>query len=212
MLRNGLALADAATHSHLSAAESMSQESKSPRESAAGAELSHVDPDGAARMVDVGDKKPTSRRARARCVVRMLSATRDLIASDSHPKGSVLGVARIAGIQAAKRTADLIPLCHPLPLDHVQIEFSWLADEGEGNQDARLQIEAETSVVARTGVEMEAFTAATVAALTVYDMVKAVDRGASIEHAHVVEKSGGRSGIWRRDAGSRTDRVDGKSR
>jgi len=146
--------------------------------------LSHLDETGAARMVDVGDKEPTARRAVARAVVRMSPQTAAAVAAGNAPKGDVLGTARIAGIQAAKRTAELIPLCHPLPLDHVDVT-------AEVGQD-HVTVEASASVTARTGVEMEAMTAAAVAALTIYDMVKGLERGVTIDRVELVTKTGGR--------------------
>ena len=140
-------------------------------------------------MVDVGGKPTSERRAVARATVRMSPSTAELVASGRGPKGEVLTVARIAGIQAAKRTAELIPLCHPLPLTHVDVSISV---EGPG-----VTIDAEARTVARTGVEMEAMTAASVAALTVYDMVKGVERGVTVEEVTLVEKTGGRED-WRR--------------
>ncbi len=149
--------------------------------------LTHFDASGAAAMVDVGGKPETQRSATARARVVMLPATLALIRAGSAAKGDVLGVARLAGIMAAKRTADLIPLCHPLPISAVTVD---LRPEGEDTVD----IEATVRTTGRTGVEMEALTAASVAALTVYDMVKAVDRGMRIEGVRVVAKSGGKSG------------------
>ncbi|RMF44793.1 MAG: cyclic pyranopterin monophosphate synthase MoaC [Planctomycetota bacterium] len=154
--------------------------------------LSHVDGSGTARMVDVGDKPVTRRRAVARAVVRMQPATGEEIRSQTIRKGDVLTVARIAGIQAAKRTDALIPLCHSLPLETVDIEFTWL-DPGS------LEIRSTAVTSAKTGVEMEALTAAAVAGLTVYDMAKAMDRAMRIESVELVEKSGGRSGHYVRD-------------
>ena len=159
-------------------------------------DLTHLDEQGRARMVDVGDKPVTARRAVARAVVRMAPATAATVAAGDAPKGDVLGTARIAGIQAAKRTGELIPLCHPLPLDQVDVRAEVDAAAGE------VVLTAEARVSARTGVEMEALTAAAVAALTVYDMVKALERGVEIASVALVEKSGGRSGTWRRDAAS----------
>jgi cyclic pyranopterin phosphate synthase len=150
--------------------------------------LTHLDESGAARMVDVGAKEATARRAVAHAVVRMSPATAAAVAAGDAPKGDVLGTARIAGIQAAKRTAELIPMCHPLPLDHIDVTGSIVGDT--------LTIVATASVTARTGVEMEAMTAAAVAALTVYDMVKGTDRAVRIESVELMEKSGGRSGHW----------------
>ncbi len=144
-------------------------------------------------MVDVGDKAETTRTATATAVVRMAPQTHALIQNRGHAKGDVLEVARLAGIMAAKKTADLIPLCHPLPLTSVKLEFS-------SDDEASLRISATAKVFARTGVEMEALTAVTVAALTVYDMCKAVDRGMTIERVRLEAKSGGQSGDF-----SRTD-------
>jgi cyclic pyranopterin phosphate synthase len=155
--------------------------------------LTHLDEHGAARMVDVGDKPVTARRAVARAVVRMSPATAAAVAAGDAPKGDVLGTARIAGIQAAKRTAELIPLCHPLGLDHVDVEAT--VDTAAGT----VTITAEARVTARTGVEMEAMTAAAIAALTVYDMVKGLERGVEVAEVVLMQKSGGRSGDWRRD-------------
>jgi cyclic pyranopterin phosphate synthase len=155
------------------------------------AELTHFDEHGASRMVDVSAKPETLREARASGRVRMAAATAALIRDRALAKGDVLEVARLAGILAAKRTGDLIPLCHPLPLDAVTLAFAF---EGEDV----LRIEATARVVGRTGVEMEALTAVSVAALTVYDMCKAVDRGMTIEQIRLEEKSGGRSGHFRR--------------
>jgi cyclic pyranopterin phosphate synthase len=153
--------------------------------------LTHFDESGASRMVDVGGKAETARRAVASGRVRMLPETLALIRDKSISKGDVLEVARLAGIMAAKRTAGLIPLCHPLPLTSVKLDFAF------DGTDA-LRISATVEVVARTGVEMEALTAVSVAALTVYDMCKAVDRGMVIESIRLEEKSGGKSGEFRR--------------
>lgn len=155
-------------------------------------ELTHLDEAGRARMVDVGAKDATDRRAVARAVVRLSPATAAAVAAGDAPKGDVLGTARIAGIQAAKRTDELIPLCHGLPLSFVGVEAEVDADAGE----VRLTAEARTH--AQTGVEMEALTAASVAALTVYDMVKGIEKGVEIASVALLEKSGGRSGDWRR--------------
>jgi cyclic pyranopterin monophosphate synthase len=156
-------------------------------------ELTHLDEHGNARMVDVGAKAQTARRAVARAIVRMEPATAARVAAGDAPKGDVLGTARIAGIQAAKRTGELIPLCHPLPLDHVDVDA--VVDAAAGT----VTLTAEARVTARTGVEMEALTAASVAALTVYDMVKGIEKGVEIASVVLLEKSGGRSGDWRRD-------------
>jgi cyclic pyranopterin phosphate synthase len=156
-------------------------------------ELTHLDPSGRARMVDVGAKPATDRRALARAVVRVGPETAARVAAGDAPKGDVLGVARIAGIQAGKRTADLIPLCHPLALSFLGVEGSIDAENG------RIELLAQARTTGPTGVEMEAMTAVSVAALAVYDMVKGIDRGARIEEVVLLEKSGGRSGDWRRD-------------
>ena len=156
-------------------------------------ELSHVSQEGSARMVDVGAKPESERLALARATVRMKPATAEALERGDAPKGDVLGAARLAGIQAAKRTAELIPLAHPLPLAFADVRPSVDVTEGV------VQIEAEARVVGRTGVEMEAMVAAAVAALTIYDMVKGIERGVRIEAVELIEKSGGRSGTWRRD-------------
>jgi cyclic pyranopterin monophosphate synthase len=156
-------------------------------------DLTHLDERGRARMVDVGAKPVTARRAVARALVRMTPQTAALVAAGDAPKGDVVSTARIAGIQAAKRTGELIPLCHPLALDHVDVEAQIDAEAGT------VTLTAEARVSARTGVEMEAMTAASVAALTVYDMVKGIERGVEIASVVLVEKSGGRSAAWRRD-------------
>jgi cyclic pyranopterin monophosphate synthase len=155
-------------------------------------ELTHLDASGRARMVDVGDKPATERRAVARAVVRVSPDTARVVLDGDAPKGDVLGVARIAGIQAAKRTSELIPLCHPLALSFVGVDGEIDAAAGE------IALRAEARTTGPTGVEMEALTAASVAALTVYDMVKGLERGAEIASVALVEKSGGRSGTWRR--------------
>ncbi len=154
---------------------------------------SHFDETGASRMVDVGDKAVARRVARASGVVRMQATTLQMILDGDSRKGDVLEVARLAGIMAAKRTADLIPLCHPLALEAVRIDFSPV------DQDA-LRIEATVEVTAKTGVEMEALTAVSVAALTVYDMCKSVDRGMVLGPVQLEAKSGGASGDFVRDA------------
>ena len=153
-------------------------------------ELTHFDAAGQARMVDVSDKETTVRVARAGCCVEMQPETLALIASGGHAKGDVLSIARIAGIMAAKRTAELIPLCHPLPLSSVELALRCDAEH------SRVEIEATVKVTHRTGVEMEALTAASVAALTVYDMCKAVDRGMVVSDLRLLHKSGGRSGTY----------------
>lgn len=148
--------------------------------------LTHLARDGSARMVDVGDKKVTQRRAIAGAVVRMSPETAALVEAGDAPKGDVIGSARIAGIFAAKRTAEMIPLTHPLPLDFVDVRAEIDAAAGT------VTLEAEARTTARTGVEIEAMTACSVAALTVYDMVKGVERGVVIEKLRLLEKSGGR--------------------
>lgn len=157
--------------------------------------LSHIDARGKAQMVDVSAKKVTRRRAVATAEVQMKATTLARIASGKLPKGDVFSVARLAGIAAAKQTGLLIPLCHPLPLDHVDVQI-------EACPPDRVRIRAEAVVRARTGVEMEALTAAAVAALTIYDMCKAVDRGMVIGPVCLEEKSGGRSGRWQRPLAS----------
>jgi cyclic pyranopterin phosphate synthase len=145
-------------------------------------------------MVDVGAKPETERMARASAVVRMLPVTLALIRDKKLTKGDVLEVARLAGIMGAKKTAELIPLCHPLPLTSVTIDFTFPSEDS-------VRIEAVAKVFGRTGVEMEALTAVTVSALTVYDMCKAADRAMTIESVRLEEKSGGKSGHFTRDAG-----------
>jgi len=152
--------------------------------------LTHLDDEGNAHMVDVTDKSETSRRAVARGRVLLAPATLELLRAGGVPKGDVLAVARVAGIMAAKRTSELIPLCHPLPITRVAVDLA-LSETG-------VEIEAEVRVTGKTGVEMEALTAVAVAALTVYDMVKAVDRAAAITDIRLEEKSGGKSGEYRR--------------
>ena len=154
-------------------------------------ELTHVDERGQARMVDVGAKPATERRAVARAIVRVSPQTAALVERGDAPKGDVMSVARIAGIQAAKRTAELIPLCHPLALTFLGVEGRIDATSGA------IELVAEARTTGPTGVEMEAMTAAAVAALTVYDMVKGVERGATIEEVVLLAKSGGRSGDYR---------------
>jgi cyclic pyranopterin phosphate synthase len=154
--------------------------------------LTHLDEHGDARMVDVGGKPVTERRAVARARVRMSPETAAVVAAGDAPKGDVLGTARIAGVMAAKKTGELIPLCHPIGLDHVDVDATIDAASGT------VTLTATAGVTARTGVEMEAMTAAAVAALTVYDMVKGVERGVAIEEVVLLEKTGGRSGAWRR--------------
>jgi cyclic pyranopterin phosphate synthase len=155
-------------------------------------ELTHLDDAGRARMVDVGDKPATERRAVARATVRVSAQTARAVLDGEAPKGDVIAVARIAGIQAAKRTSELIPLCHPLALSFVGVEVGVDAEAGV------ISLTAEARTTGPTGVEMEALTAASVAALTIYDMVKGIERGAEIAEVVLLEKSGGRSGHWRR--------------
>ncbi len=154
--------------------------------------LSHFDPQGASRMVGVGEKARTHRIARASGLVQMQPATRQLILERAHAKGDVLEVARLAGIMAAKRTGELIPLCHPLPLEAVSVDFGPLGEHA-------IRIEATVEVTAKTGVEMEALTAVSVAALTIYDMCKSVDRAMTIKNVQLEEKSGGVSGHFVRE-------------
>lgn len=153
--------------------------------------LTHFDDTGASRMVDVGDKPETQRTARASTRVRMKPETQTLIRNRQLAKGDVLEVARLAGIMGAKKTSELIPLCHQIPLTSVTLDFSFPAED-------TISIEAVVAVFARTGVEMEALTAVSIAALTLYDMCKAVDREIVIEATRLEEKRGGRSGQWTR--------------
>ena len=151
--------------------------------------LTHLDEKGAARMVDVSEKSSTVRVAVAEAKVKMLPQTLAMIIEGKHAKGDVLAVARIAGIQAAKKTSDLIPLCHPLMLSSVKVEL-----EADGTE--YIKITATCKLTGQTGVEMEALTAASVAALTIYDMCKAVDKGMIIEQIRLMQKTGGKSGDW----------------
>jgi cyclic pyranopterin monophosphate synthase len=155
------------------------------------ADLSHFDKRGASRMVDTSDKPDTLRQARASGLIRLAPATSALIRDRKLAKGDVLEVARLAGIMAAKRTGELIPLCHPLPITAATLDFAF-------ESDTLLRIEATVRIFGRTGVEMEALTAVSVAALTVYDMCKSIDRGMIIERIRLEEKSGGRSGTFQR--------------
>ena len=157
-------------------------------------DLSHIGEDGRARMVDVGAKAESERRARARARLRMSPDTAGLVERGEGPKGEVLGVARLAGVQGAKQTANLIPLAHPLPLSFVDVEARVEVEAG------LVELIAEARTVGRTGVEMEAMAAASVAALTVYDMVKGVERGVRIEEIVLLEKTGGRSDYRLEDA------------
>ena len=155
--------------------------------------LSHLDRKGAARMVDVSAKAVTRRRAVATAELTINPATMKLIQKGGVPKGDVFAVARLAGINAAKETSRLIPLCHPLPIDHIDVDI-------KARPPRRVLIRAEATIAGRTGVEMEALVAASIAALTIYDMCKAVDRGIRIGPIQLQEKSGGRSGSWRRSS------------
>ena len=157
-------------------------------------EFTHLDPLGRARMVDVTSKEATHRRAIARCKVTMDSDTASKIASGAIAKGDVLAVARVAGIQAAKQTPSLLPLCHPLLVGSVFVNFQI--------EEHHVEVEAQVETVDRTGVEMEALTACAVAALTIYDMCKSIDREMTITEVALWEKTGGRSGTFRREAGS----------
>ena len=155
--------------------------------------LSHVDGEGRARMVDVSGKEPTRRQAVAEAVVHVGSEVAAAIRDDAVAKGPVFETARLAGIQAAKQTGQLIPLCHPLPLEHVAVDLELRGDE--------VHIRAEAALTGKTGVEMEALTAASVAALTVYDMCKAISKAMEIRSVRLVTKAGGKSGDWTREAG-----------
>jgi cyclic pyranopterin monophosphate synthase len=158
--------------------------------------LTHLDDKGAARMVDVSNKAATHRTARAEGFVAMAPATLALVEQGEAKKGDVLAAARIAGIMAAKKTHELIPLCHPLAITKAAVEFEL------SRAPPRIRVTAEVKVAGATGVEMEALTAASVAALTVYDMVKSAERGVEIRSVQLVSKSGGRSGEWHRSAGA----------
>lgn len=157
--------------------------------------FTHLDEHGNAHMVDVGAKAVTERSATAEALVVMQPETLALIQSGGHKKGDVFAVARIAGIQAAKQCSNLIPLCHPLMLSSVKVELS------AEPEHSRVRIQATCKLAGQTGVEMEALTAASVAALTIYDMCKAVDRGMQITQVRLLEKAGGRSGLWRAEEG-----------
>lgn len=154
------------------------------------ADLTHLDEAGNARMVDVGDKPVTRRRAVAEAVVELAAETADALFGGTLPKGDALGVVRVAAVMGAKQTANLVPLCHPIGLDHVAVDIARV--------DAGARIEVTCEVEARTGVEMEAMTGAAVGAVTLYDMVKGVDRSAQIGPVRLLAKSGGRSGEWTR--------------
>ena len=152
--------------------------------------LTHINANGEAQMVDVSDKNETAREAKASARIVMKTETLDLIVSGSHKKGDVLAVARVAGIQAAKKCSDLIPLCHPLMLSKVSVELT------PNTQNHCIDIIATAKLTGKTGVEMEALTAASIAALTIYDMCKAVDRFMLIDNVQLLEKKGGKSGHW----------------
>lgn len=159
--------------------------------------LTHLDERGNARMVDVADKAITHRRAIAEGFISMLPATLEMIAGESAPKGDVLAVARVAGIMAAKRTSELIPLCHPIALTKASVDLT-----AESAPRCGVRIEAVAETDGKTGVEMEALTAASVAALTIYDMCKAVDRGMQLQDIRLLRKEGGKSGVWIREEDS----------
>ena len=163
------------------------------------AQLTHFDAAGAAHMVDVGDKPSTQRTAVAEGYIEMLPETLAMIVAGGHKKGDVLGIARIAGIMASKKTSELIPLCHPIALTHASLE---LEPEPERN---RVRCVATVKTAGPTGVEMEALTAVQVALLTIYDMCKAVDRGMAMQSIRLLEKAGGKSGEWRRATGAAAD-------
>jgi cyclic pyranopterin phosphate synthase len=169
--------------------------------------LTHIDRSGRPRMVDVSDKPVTARRAVAEGLVTVSPETLSLVIDGRNAKGDVLGVAELAGVMGGKRTSDLIPLCHPLPLTDLVVSVT--PDRAAGG----LRVRAEAATTAQTGVEMEALTAVSVAALTVYDMVKGVEKGVEISSIHLVSKTGGKSGDWHRDAtASRDDTADGGPR
>src|SRR5688572_23725419 len=160
--------------------------------------LTHVDESGRAKMVDVGAKPPTARRAVAEGYVLLLPETLRAIAEERITKGEVLAVARIAGIMAAKRTGELIPLCHPLPVESVEVDFDLPSFDPEpGEERVRLRIKAVATITAKTGVEMEALVAVSVTALTIYDMCKSIDREMIIQGVRLIEKSGGASGDFK---------------
>lgn len=154
--------------------------------------LTHIDDAGNARMVDIGAKSETARRAVAGGRIRMSPEALEAIRAGNAPKGDVLGTARIAGIMAAKKTGDLIPMCHPLALDAVNVDFTF--------EDDAIAVSATASLTAKTGVEMEAMTAASIALLTIYDMAKALDKGMVISDVRLLAKSGGKSGDWKAEA------------
>ncbi|MCI1305511.1 MAG: cyclic pyranopterin monophosphate synthase MoaC [Lachnospiraceae bacterium] len=153
-------------------------------------ELTHIDENGAARMVDVSEKAVTVRTASAQAVITMKAQTLQMITDGTAPKGDVFACARIAGIMAAKRTSDLIPMCHPIPIDSVKVEIETISE-------TQVRVISRLKCTHKTGIEMEALTAASVAALTIYDMVKAVDRGMRIDEVLLLHKDGGKSGTYR---------------
>ena len=153
--------------------------------------LTHLDSKGRAKMVDVGEKPVTAREAQAEGFIALQRSTLDAIANDAVPKGEVFGTARIAGIMAAKKCGELIPLCHPLPIESVEITFDIPELEPEFDGPVRIHIRATARITAKTGVEMEALTAVSVAALTIYDMCKAIDKSMVIDGVHLVKKTGG---------------------
>jgi len=157
-------------------------------------QLTHFNTAGEAHMVDVGGKGRTHRRATAEGRIRMQTDTLALIRQGGHKKGDVLGIARIAGIMASKRTADLVPLCHPLPITRVTVDLTAIPEQNAVHCAATVETRGQT------GVEMEALTAVQIALLTIYDMCKAVDRGMTMDGIRLMEKSGGKSGLWQRDA------------
>ncbi|MGI6590105.1 MAG: cyclic pyranopterin monophosphate synthase MoaC [Eggerthellaceae bacterium] len=158
--------------------------------------LSHLDAEGHARMVDVSAKADTKRIARAEGFISMDSSTLDMIVEGRAPKGDVLAVARIAGIMGAKQTSSIIPLCHPLPMTHASVDLEPVRPDDSGQGRCGIHVIAETAVTGKTGIEMEALTAASIACLTVYDMCKAVDRGMEIGPVRLLRKEGGKTGLW----------------
>ena len=160
--------------------------------------LTHLDEAGRARMVDVGDKPVTAREAMAEGYVSMRPDTLRAIADERVATGEVLGTARVAGIMAAKRCGELIPMCHPLPVESVEVQFDVPELEPDGDAPVRLHVKATARITAKTGIEMEALTAVAVAALTIYDMCKAIDKTMEIGGVHLVSKKGGKSGDWTR--------------
>jgi cyclic pyranopterin monophosphate synthase len=170
----------------------MDTEGEEPKTNDPGARLTHIDDQGQARMVDVGGKVATRREATAEATVTMSPETLRLVVAGQMKKGDVFGAARLAGIMAAKKTPELIPLCHPLPIDAVHVDFT--VDEDVSS----IVIRATAGTTARTGVEMEAMVAVAVAALTIYDMCKAAEKGITITGINLIKKSGGKSGLWQK--------------